>query len=112
MHSDAGVALLAGDAALLVTRPTRPALAGALRTRELAREVETPLARVVLYRADRLDGHDRLASTLGAPVTALPESDRLAAAQRAGRPVAAIAPDSTASERFAGLANAVEAAVN
>jgi septum site-determining protein MinD len=111
MHSDAGVALLAGDAALLVTRPTRPALAGALRTRELAREVDTPLARVVLNRADRLASHDGLASTLGAPVTALPESDRLAAAQRAGRPVAAVAPDSTASERFTCLARAVETAL-
>ena len=111
MHSDAGVALLTGDAALLVTRPTRPALAGALRTRELAREVDTPLARVVLNRADRLAGHGRLASTLGAPVTALPESERLAAAQRAGQPVTAVAPDSTATERFARLARAVETAL-
>jgi septum site-determining protein MinD len=111
MHSDAGVALLAGDAALLVTRPTRAALAGALRTRELAREVDTPLARVVLNRADRLGSHDRLASTLGAPVTALPESDRLAAAQRAGHPVGTVAPDSTVSEQFVALARAVEAAL-
>lgn len=109
MHSDAGVALLAGDAALLVTCPTRAALAGALRTRELAREVETPLAGVVLNRADRADGHDRLASALGAPVTALPESDRLAAAQRAGRPVVAVAPESTASERLGGLARTLAA---
>jgi len=111
MHSDAGVALLAGDATLLVTRPTRPALAGALRTRELAREVDTPLAQVVLNCADRLASHDRLAATLGAPVTPLPESDRLAAAQRAGQPVTAVAPDSTASEQFTGLARAVEAAL-
>jgi septum site-determining protein MinD len=111
MHSDAGVALLAGDAALLVTRPTRAALAGALRTRELAREVDTPLARVVLNRAERLGSHDRLASTLGAPVTALPESERLAAAQRAGQPVAAVAPASTASEQFSILARAVAAAL-
>lgn len=111
MHSDAGVALLAGEAALLVTRPTRAALAGAVRTRELARELDTPLARVVLNRADRLGSHDRLASTLGAPVTALPESDRLATAQQAGQPVAALAPDSSASEQFGALARAVERAV-
>lgn len=111
MHSDAGVALLAGDAAVLVVRPTRTALAGAIRTRELAREVETPLARVVLNRADQAGGHDRLASTLGAPVTALPDSDRVAAAQRAGRPVRAVAPDAPASRRFAALARAVETAV-
>jgi len=111
MHSDAGVALLAADAAVLVVRPTRTALAGAIRTRELAREVETPLARVVLNRADRTGGHDRLASTLGAPVTALPESERVAAAQRAGRPVRTVAPDSPASERFATLARTIETVV-
>jgi len=111
MHSDAGVALLTGEAALLVTRPTRAALAGAVRTRELARELDTPLARVVLNRADRLGSRDRLASTLGAPVTVLPESDPLAAAQRTGQPVAALAPDSSASEQFAALARAVERAV-
>ena len=111
MHSDAGIALLAGEAALLVTRPTRAALAGAVRTRELARELDTPLARVVLNRADQLGSRNRLASTLGAPVTALPESERLAAAQRIGQPVATLAPDSSASERFEALARAVERAV-
>lgn len=111
MHSDAGIALLAGEAALLVTRPTRAALAGAVRTRELARELDTPLARVVLNRANRLDSRDRLASTLGAPVTILPESDQLAAAQRTGQPVVAFAPDSSASEQFEALARAVQRAV-
>jgi septum site-determining protein MinD len=111
MHSDAGVALLAAEAALLVTRPTRAALAGAVRTRELARALDTPLAQVVLNRADQLGSRDRLASTLGAPVTVLPESDRLATAQRTGQPVAALAPDSSASERFETLACAVERAV-
>jgi len=111
MHSDAGVALLAGEAALLVTRPTRAALAGAVRTRELARELDTPLVRVVLNRVDQLGARDRLASTLGAPVTVLPESDRLATAQRTGQPVAALAPDSSASEQFEALARAVERAM-
>jgi septum site-determining protein MinD len=107
MHSDAGVALLAGQAAVVVTRPSRAALAGALRTRELARAVGTSLARVVLNRAGR-DSHDRLASALGAPVTAVPESECLAEAHRAGQPVRAVAPGSTASERFTALASAVE----
>ncbi len=108
MHSDAGVALLAGDAALLVTGPTRAALAGAIRTRELAREVHTPLAGVVLNRAGTAVNRDRLASTLGAPVTTVPESEPLADAQRIGQPVRAVAPDSTASEQFASLGRAVE----
>jgi septum site-determining protein MinD len=111
MHSDAGLPLLAADACLLVVRQTRPAVAGAVRTRELARTLDTPLARVVLNRADGESETDRLASTLGAPVTTLPDSESLARAQRAGHPVCSVAPESTAAEQFARLANAVERAV-
>jgi septum site-determining protein MinD len=107
MHCDAGIPLLAGDAAMLVTRPSRPALAGALRTRELARELETPLVGVVLNRAP--DGaYERLASLVGAPVTALPESNQLARAQRAGQPVVTSAPSAPVAERFERLARHIE----
>jgi septum site-determining protein MinD len=111
MHGDAGVALLAGDGAVLVTRPTRTALAGAIRTRELARAIETPLARVVLNRIQGDGEYQRLASTLGAPVIPVPESDTLAAAQRAGQPIRAVAPDSAVRERFSRVAQAVERAI-
>jgi septum site-determining protein MinD len=110
MHCDAGLPLLAADACLLVVCPTRPALAGALRTRELARTLDAPLARVVLNRADG-DATDHVAATLGAPVTRLPDSESVARAQRAGHPVRAVAPDSTAAERFDTLADAVERAL-
>ncbi len=108
--SDAGLALLAADACVLVARPTEAALADAMRARELARAVETPLARVVLNRAPAIATAD-IASALGAPVTRIPESAPLGRAQRHGRPVTAVSPDCPASEQFAALASAVHSAV-
>jgi septum site-determining protein MinD len=118
LRSDAGVPLLAADACLLVTRPTRPALADALRARELARAIRTPLARVVLNRVDpdrfgAGDGRtDRIASTLGGPVTRIPEATVVARAQRAGQPVRRVDPDSRPAEQFASLAAAVERSID
>lgn len=113
LHADAGLPVLAADAILLVTRPSRPALAGAVRTRELARELSTPLARVVLNRAEeRPVSTDSLASLLGAPVTTVPKSAILARAQRAGYPVRAVGPSSRAATQFEALAGAVEIAVD
>lgn len=109
--SDAGIPVLAADACLLVTRPTRPALAGSLRTRELARAVETPLVRVALNRVEGAVDTDRIASLLGAPVVSLPESHRLARAQESGRPVRSIAPDSAVAGRFEALAADVRVAL-
>jgi septum site-determining protein MinD len=110
MRSDAGLPLLAADACVLVTRPTETALADAMRARELARAVETPLARVVLNRAPSMVTDD-IAAALGAPVTRLPESDELARAQRHGRPVGTVAPDCPASDRLRALADAVHSAL-
>jgi septum site-determining protein MinD len=111
LGSDAGVALLAAEACVLVTRPTESALADAMRARELVRAVDTPLARVVLNRA-RSRETDRIASALGAPVTRLPDSEPLARAQRNGQPVACTAPDSPAARRLASLADAVQSALS
>jgi len=117
LRSDAGLPLLAADACLLVTRPTRAAIADALRARELARAIETPLARVVLNRVepDRLgepdDRTERIASTLGGPVTKIPESTALARAQRAGRPVRRVAPDASSTAQFEQLAATVKQSV-
>ena len=112
LQGDAGVPILAATACLLVTRPTAPALADAIRTREFARTVGTPLARVVVNRAPETIRTEPIASTLGAPVTTLPESDLLATAQRAGRPVEAVAPESVPAQRFDDLAEAVHSAVS
>ncbi len=106
MRSDAGVPLDAATASLLVTQPREPALAAALRVRELSRVLGTPLAGVVLNRWHDVDPAV-VARTLGAPVTRLPESPALARAQRVGIPVAQLAPDSTAARQFAALAGDV-----
>lgn len=114
MHCDAGLPLLVADACVLVVRPTKSALAGALRTRELARALDTPLARVVLNRTevDCEDRTERVATALGAPVSILPDSPTVARAQRAGHPVGAIAPESTAATQFATLAERVRVALS
>jgi septum site-determining protein MinD len=106
LRSDSGVPLLAADCCLIVTRPTRASLADAMRVRELARAVETPLVSVVLNRAHS-DETDRIADTLGAPVLTLPESEALARAQRAGVPIETVHPDSPAVATFERLADAV-----
>lgn len=106
LRSDAGIPLLVADACVLVTRPRATALADAMRARELARAVETPLIRVVLNRASSSDT-DAIADTLGAPVLTLPESEAVARAQRAGKPVRAVRPDCPATAQFETLADAV-----
>jgi len=117
MRSDAGLPLLAAEACLLVTQPSRAALADALRARELARVLDTPLARVVLncVEPDRLgrgdERRDRIATALGGPVTQVPESDAVARAQRSGQPVRAVAPETPAARSFDRLADAVEGAL-
>ncbi len=113
LRCDVGLSLLASDACLLVTRPNRPAVADALRARELARAIETPLARVVLNRVDpqRLTERDsrieRLETTLEGPVTQIPESAVVRRAQRSGVPVRAVDPTARATAAFANLAERV-----
>jgi len=115
LRSDTGLPLLAAEACLLVTRPTRPAIADALRARELARAIETPLARVVLNRVNGVDASDdrieTIAATLGGPVTQIPESTLLARAQWVGQPVRELDPESRAASQFADLAAAVREAL-
>ena len=117
MRSDAGLPLLAAEACLLVTQPTRPAIADAVRARELARVLETPLVRVALNRVgpERLgsqtDRQRRLADTLGAPIHKIPDSETVARAQRAGQPVRALDASAPATEQFATLASAVRRAL-
>jgi septum site-determining protein MinD len=112
LHADAGLPVFAAGACLLVTRPTEAALTDAIRTRELARAVGTPLVGVVLNRTGRSADTESVAATLGGPVTRIPESERLARAQRAGRPVSSLFPDAPAARQFERLAAAVHSAVS
>jgi septum site-determining protein MinD len=110
LRSDAGVPVAVADACVLVTRPDPAALSDAVRARELARELDTPLARVVLNRAERPT--TRVADLLGAPVATLPESPALARAQRSGVPVGAVAPGAPVTRRIESLAERLQSVLS
>jgi septum site-determining protein MinD len=107
LRSDVGVPLVAATACLLVTHPREAALTAALRVRELAQALDAPLAGVVLNRSADVRT-DSVAATLGAPVTRIPDSPRLASAQRAGVPVGDVAPESVPASRFETLADRLQ----
>lgn len=108
MRADAGLALVAASVAVVVTRPSRPALACAVRSRELARRFDAGLVRVALNRSGTKTPTERIATLLGAPVVRVPESEPLARAQAVGVPVGTLAPESEAAERLSSLASAVQ----
>jgi septum site-determining protein MinD len=104
MAADVGLPLYAADEVVLVTTPAPTALADAVRTRELARELDAGLRVAVLNRVGDDPPARRVRRLLGAPVTPLPESRAVAAAQRQGRPVSVLDPDAVATDRFRALA--------
>ncbi|NEU58412.1 AAA family ATPase [Halorussus sp. MSC15.2] len=104
MAADAGMPLLAGDATVLVTSPREFALADALRTRELARELDAGLAAVALNRTGDRPPTERVRRALGAPVVPIPDDERVRRAQRNCSPVSAFATGSHVAERFVELA--------
>jgi septum site-determining protein MinD len=87
MAADAGLALHVADRSVLVATPVASAVAGALRTRGLARELDAGVAAVALNRCGDDPPVSAVREALGAPVTPIPESDRVVVARRAGRPV-------------------------
>jgi septum site-determining protein MinD len=105
LEADAGLPLVAAEACVPVTTPNRPATVDALRTRALAREFDTGVARVVLNRADAAT--DAVADAFGAPAVAVPESEAVAAATARGHPVVDAAPKSRAAHRLRTLADDV-----
>ena len=107
LRADVGLPLAVADAAVVVTTPATAAIADGLRVRELARELDAGLCRVVLNRADGGSMTDTVADRFGAPVVTVPESAALATAQRNGRPVSETAPDSGAATAFEELAAGV-----
>lgn len=102
---DAGAALAAADACLVVTTCDRAAMADALRTRELARTLDAGLVTVVVNFATEPEDARR---RFGAPVVPVPESSDVAAATRNGLPVGAVAPDGRAAERVREVAALVQ----
>jgi septum site-determining protein MinD len=104
MAADAGMPLLAANTSLLVAAPQEFALADALRTRELARELDAGLTAVALNRTGQNPPTDRVRRALGAPVVAIPDDERVQRAQRHGSPVAEFASESRPARRFEDLA--------
>lgn len=107
LRADAGLPLYVADACILVTGPAPPALAGTLRTRELARELDAGLLKVVLNRADERVDTMPFRRTLGAPVVRIPEDQNISRAQRNGMPLRALTPQADAIEAFDRLAGHV-----
>ncbi|MFC5368247.1 chromosome partitioning protein ParA [Salinirubrum litoreum] len=107
LSADVGVPLAVADACLLVASPHRFALADAIRTRELARELDAGLVTVALNRAGEDPPTAAVRRALGAPVVAVPESDALRRSVSAGDPVAPSEP-SPAGGAVAELVAALE----
>ena len=112
MRADAGVPLAVADVCLLVVSPDPFAVGDAVRTRELARELDCGLVGVALNRGSPDPGlctqYERL---FGAPVTPIPTDPALGRSIQQGRPVT----DRTASpetvdalERVASAVRSVE----
>jgi septum site-determining protein MinD len=110
LQADAGLPLVVANACVVVTTPSAAAVADAMRARELAREFDAGLLRVVLNRAGPDPPTDRVADLLGAPAVPVPESEAVGDAQSTGRPVHSVAPDACVQKRFAELARAVHSA--
>ena len=103
--ADAAISIATADAVLLVTVPEPAALADAVRTRALARELDTGLGAVVLNRA--AEPRPTVTERLGSPQFAIPESAAVERAQRAGLPVQYASPDEPAVESIEQVAERV-----
>lgn len=107
LRADAGVPLAVADATVLVVSPRAFALTDAVRTRELARELDTGVAGIALNRVVDEPPVEAIERTLGAPATVVPADPRIAATIERGEPVAAIAPESRGAIAIGELADAV-----
>lgn len=107
LSADAGLPLYVADQYVLVTTPDSSAIADAVRTRALARELDAGLRRVVLNRVRGEPSTERIRESLGAPVVVVPESDAVARANDRGRPVKTVDPASRVADVFGRLAAVV-----
>ena len=108
---DIGVQLDAADAAVLVTVPTESALVDALRTRRIARKLDTPIAAIVLNQVSPGEDDalpDRVERELGAPTTVVEELAAVDEAMEQWRPVRDVDADCAAIDAFESVASSVE----
>jgi septum site-determining protein MinD len=109
LRADVGVPLAVADACVLVVSPRRFALADAVRTRELARELDAGLAGVALNRTTDADDPptDVFRRVLGAPIATIPADPRVGRSVGAERPVGRAAPESAAAAAIRSLAASI-----
>ena len=108
LRADAGAPLAAADRAVVVASPRRFALADAVRTREIARVLDAPLAGVACNRVVEDAPVEAVERALGAPTVAVPADDRLARSVEREEPVVQTAPESEAAGAVRGLARRVQ----
>jgi septum site-determining protein MinD len=106
-RADAGVPLAVADACLLVVSPRAFALADAIRTRELARELDAGLVGCAVNRVTEEPPTEAVADALGAPAAVIPADPRVGRSVAAERPVVDAAPDSAAAGAIRDLAGRV-----
>ena len=106
-RADAGVPLAVADACLLVVSPRGFALADAVRTRELARELDAGLVACAVNRVVADAPADRIADVLGAPAVVVPADPRVGRSVTAEDPVVTAAPESDAADAVRKLADRV-----
>jgi septum site-determining protein MinD len=92
---------------VLVASPRGFALADAVRTRELARELDAGLAAVALNRAAGDAPVRAVRRLLGAPVVVVPDDDRLDRPLAERPPVVHAAPEASVTRRIHELTEAV-----
>lgn len=109
MQADAGLPLFAADGCVLVTEPDPAAVADTVRTRELARELEAGLIRVVVNHAPEGLETEPIRRALEAPVITIASASPLSRAQENGLPLRALNPQATGVGAFEKLAAAVYA---
>jgi septum site-determining protein MinD len=109
LRADAGVPLAVADACVVVAAPRAFALADALRSRELARELDAGLVAVALNRIVDDAPTTPTARALGAPAVAIPADSRVGETLETGRPVLRTDPDGDATDAFCQLADHVRA---
>ncbi len=108
---DVGIQLETAHLTVLVTTPTKTALVDAFRTRQVALDLETPVAAVVLNKTRTLD-HDRIADRIehefGATTLSLPTHDAVAASSDQWTPIRDTNPDCSVVDTFVTLATTIE----
>ena len=106
-RADAGVPLAVADACLLVVSPRAFALADAIRTRELARELDAGLVGCAVNRVTEPPPVEPIGDALGAPVEVVPADPRVGRSVATERPIVSAAPDSEAAAAVRALARRV-----